>query len=51
MRSPCCRVSSPNVARQRLSKRVTPATNTRATIELLDPVFSMLPVSYQILCM
>jgi hypothetical protein len=36
------------VARQRLGKNVTTVTNTQATIEkLLDPSFSLRPVSYQ----
>jgi hypothetical protein len=39
---------SPTVARQRLGKNVTAATNTHATIEeLLDASFSMQSVSYQ----
>jgi hypothetical protein len=39
---------SPIVARQRLSKEVTAATNTSATIEeLLDASFSMRSVLYQ----
>jgi hypothetical protein len=38
----------PIVARRRLDKNVTAATNTHATIEeLLDASFSMLSVSYQ----
>jgi hypothetical protein len=39
------------VARQQLGKHISAATNTRATIELLDAVFSMRPVPYQILSM
>jgi hypothetical protein len=36
------------VARQRLGKNITAATNTHATIEeLLDASFSMLSVSYE----
>jgi hypothetical protein len=35
------------VARQRVDKEVTVATNTLATIELLDASFSMRSVSYQ----
>jgi hypothetical protein len=35
------------VARQRLGKNVTVATNTHATIELLDASFSVRSVSYQ----
>jgi hypothetical protein len=39
-------------ARQRLGKHISAATNTHATIyELLDAVFSMRSVSYQILNM
>jgi hypothetical protein len=38
----------PIVARQRLGRKVTAVTNTHATIEeLLDPSFSLWPVSYQ----
>jgi hypothetical protein len=38
----CLYVYSPIVARQRLGKNVTAATNTKETIEeLLDPLFSM----------
>jgi hypothetical protein len=37
------------VARQRLDKHVPATTNTQATIELLDAVFSVRSVSYQIL--
>jgi hypothetical protein len=37
----------PFIARQRLGRKVTSATNTYATIELLDASFSMWPVSYQ----
>jgi hypothetical protein len=48
MRSRCYRV----VARQRLGKQVPAATNRRATIEeLMDAVFSMRAVSYEILSM
>jgi hypothetical protein len=40
------------VARQRLGKHISAATNTHATIEeLLAAAFSLLPVSYQILNM
>jgi hypothetical protein len=39
------------IARQRLSKHVPAASNTQATIELLDMMFSVLPLSYQILSM
>jgi hypothetical protein len=35
------------VARQRFGRNVTAVTNTHATIELLDALFSMWPVSYQ----
>jgi hypothetical protein len=35
------------VARQRLSRTVTEVTNRHATTELLDPSFSMWPMSYQ----
>jgi hypothetical protein len=38
-------------ARQRIDKYFPAATNTHATIELLDVVFSMRSVSYQILNM
>jgi hypothetical protein len=53
MRSPwyLC-VSVPNVTRQRLGNIVPVARNTHETTEeLLDAVFSMRSVSYQILCM
>jgi hypothetical protein len=53
MRSPCClcvSVSSPIVARQRLSKHLPAAINTHATIkELLEAVFSARFVTYQLL--
>jgi hypothetical protein len=58
MRSPCCLCAPSNayrpeetaVDRQRLSKHVSAATNTHATIEqLLDEVFCMRSLSYQIL--
>jgi hypothetical protein len=39
------------VARQRLGKHVPATTNTHETDELLDAVFSMRFVSYQILNM
>jgi hypothetical protein len=53
MRSPCCLCVCvpPNVARQRLDKHVLAASNTHATTELFDAVFSMRSVSYQILNM
>jgi hypothetical protein len=55
MRSPCCLYVCDlplNVARQRLGKHVPAATNTRATTEeLLDALFSMRSMSYQILYM
>jgi hypothetical protein len=38
---------SPIIARQRLGKNVTAATNTHATIELLDASFPMRSVSYE----
>jgi hypothetical protein len=45
-----CLCIPPIVATQRLGKYVSAATNTHATIEeLLDAMFSMRPVSYQIL--
>jgi hypothetical protein len=55
MRSRCClyvcvcvSVYPHNVARQRLGRNVTAVTNIQATIEeLVDPSFSMWPVSYQ----
>jgi hypothetical protein len=37
----------PIVAMQRLGRKVIAVTNTHATEELLDPSFSMWPVSYQ----
>jgi hypothetical protein len=40
----------PIVATQRLGKHVPAATNTNATIEMLDVVFSMLSVPYQPIC-
>jgi hypothetical protein len=44
--SVCLYVNSDNVARQRLDKNVTAATNTRATIEeLLEALFSLRSVS------
>jgi hypothetical protein len=52
MRSPCCLcacVSRVNVARQRLGKHVPDATNTHVIEELLDAVFSVWSVSYQII--
>jgi hypothetical protein len=50
MRSPCC--DRHNVARQRIGRHVPEARNTQATIEeLLDPVYPMESVSYQILIM
>jgi hypothetical protein len=46
--SVCLYVYPPIVARQRLGKNVTAATNTQATIEgLLDMSFSMWDGSYQ----
>jgi hypothetical protein len=39
--SVCLYVYPPIVARQRLGKKFTGATNTHATIELLDASFSM----------
>jgi hypothetical protein len=46
--SVCPYMYSPLVARQRLGKNVTAATNTQAAIEeLLDASFYMLSVSYQ----
>jgi hypothetical protein len=39
------------VAKQWLNKHVPAATNTHATTELLDVLFSMQSVSYQILNM
>jgi hypothetical protein len=39
------------ISMQRLGKRVPTATNTHAGIKLLDAVFSMRSVSYQILNM
>jgi hypothetical protein len=39
-----------SVARQLLGKYGPAATNTHAAIELLDAVFSMQSVSYQITC-
>jgi hypothetical protein len=53
MRSPCCLcVCVPsNVARQLFSKYVPTARNKHATIkELLEVVFSVVPVLYQIIC-
>jgi hypothetical protein len=53
MRSSCCLcvcVPHRNVATQRLVKQVSAITNTHATTELLDVVFSMWSVSYQIIC-
>jgi hypothetical protein len=43
----CLYVYPATVARQRRGKKVTAATNTHATIELLDPSFSVRFVSYQ----
>jgi hypothetical protein len=44
----CLYVYPPNVARQRLGKHVTAATNTYATIkEILDASFPLRSVSYQ----
>jgi hypothetical protein len=44
-----CMFVPPKVARQRLSKHVSAATNTCTTTEeLLDAVFSVWSVSYQI---
>jgi hypothetical protein len=46
--SVCLYVYPPSIARQRIGKNVTVATNTHATIEeLLDASFSMRSVSYQ----
>jgi hypothetical protein len=39
----------PKLARQRLSKHFPAAMNTQAAIELLDAVFSVRSVSYQVL--
>jgi hypothetical protein len=55
MISPCCLcvcVFPFIAARQRLGKQIPKLTNTHATVEeLLDAVFSMRSVSYQILNM
>jgi hypothetical protein len=49
---PVCICPPPSaVVRQRLSKQVSAATNTYVKTELLDAVFSMRSVSYQILNM
>jgi hypothetical protein len=45
--SVCLYVYPPIVARQRLGKNVTEATNTHTTIDLLNPSFSIRSVSYQ----
>jgi hypothetical protein len=61
MRSPCClyvpqclksgiKESEENaVAMQRLAKHIPMSTNTHATVEVLDALFSVLSVSYEIL--
>jgi hypothetical protein len=51
MKSPCrlCACVTRTFDRQRLGKHVPAAMNTHATTELLDAVFSMRSVSYQIL--
>jgi hypothetical protein len=54
MRSLCCLCACviPNVARQRLGKHVLVAKNAHEAMrELLDAVFTMQSVSYQILNM
>jgi hypothetical protein len=45
--SVCLYANPPIVAKQRLAKNVTAATNTHATIELFYESFSMQTVSYQ----
>jgi hypothetical protein len=46
----CLRVCVPpsNVAKQRLGKHFTAATNAHAAVELWDAVFSVRSVSYQL---